>query len=80
MAIYQYAILTGISDLTKVNLNFTLCHSPADASFDIWGHWYFFFGQFYLNIASYLFLIIMWPIKNIVYRIFFNKGVKTHTA
>ena len=76
MAIYQYGVLTGLSDITKVNLNFTLCHSPADASFDIWGYWYFFFGQIYLNIASYVFIIIMWPVKNLFYWIFFKSNGK----
>lgn len=80
MSVYQYGVLTAASDFTQVNLNFTLCHTPADPSFAIWGYWYFFFGQFYLNLASYCFLVFMWPMKNLFYWMFFSRKekVKTH--
>ena len=77
--IYQYALLAPVSDWSLVNLNFTLCHSPADAGFDLFGYWYFFVASIYLNFFSYIFLILMWPVKKLFTWIFFAKPVKWHT-
>ena len=51
---YQFVILFPASVLTKVNLNFALCHSPGDPLYPYFKEDYFFFGFFYLNFASFL--------------------------
>lgn len=62
-------ILTTVSRLTKVNLNFTLCHSPADPFAKASGHWYYLYGYFYLNFGSYVVKWLMYPIRWLVGRI-----------
>lgn len=69
MGIYQCMILTTVSRLTKVNLNFTLCHSPADPFAKACGHWYYLYGYFYLNFGSYVVKWLMYPIRWLVGRI-----------
>jgi hypothetical protein len=49
MTIYQYVVLTPVSRFSKVNLNFALCHTPADPGFDMFGYHYFFYGFMYLG-------------------------------
>lgn len=73
MCLYQFGILTILSDLTYVNLNFTLCHSPADPGYDWFSYGYFFMGQIYLNFSSYVAIIIMWPIKRVFAWLFFKR-------
>lgn len=63
MTIYQYAVLTPASRCSKVNLNFTLCHTPADPGFDIFGYWYLLFGWFYLGVFSYITRLILYPAR-----------------
>ena len=36
-----------------VNLNFTLCHSPADPFYDKLGYYYYAVAVIHLNMASY---------------------------
>jgi hypothetical protein len=38
---FQMLVLTVISRALRVNLNFTLCHSPAEPFFDAYGYHYF---------------------------------------
>lgn len=72
MVIYQTLVLTTLSDISEVNLNFTLCHSPADPFFKVLGYKYFLYAQLYLNIGSYICLVLMWPIKKGFYWLFFS--------
>lgn len=54
IAIYQFLVLGPFARLNMVNLNFVLCHSPADPSFEIVGYYYFVVCTLFLNIFSYL--------------------------
>ena len=53
--IYQVGILAPMSRIFMVNLNFTLCHSPADPFYDKIGYYYFAVATIHLNMASYVF-------------------------
>jgi hypothetical protein len=53
-SIYQRTVLFIVSAFSTVNLNFVLCMSPADPFAKRFGSWYYIFGEFYLNLASYL--------------------------
>lgn len=52
MTIYQLGVLVPISLLTQVNLNFSLCHSPADPFHQFVGYHYFSGAVFALNFFS----------------------------
>ena len=54
IAIYQLYVLVPFSRSTMVNLNFALCHSPADPLYPIVKYYYFAFCTVFLNIFSYL--------------------------
>ena len=67
LALYQTAVLFPLSYLTKVNLNFALCHSPGDPLYPVFGKYYFFPAMFYLNFASYLarwfYYFLVYPLR-----------------
>ncbi len=54
MVIYQLGLLLPLSLLTQVNLNFALCHSPADPFYSYTGYHYFTAAVAVLNVLSYL--------------------------
>lgn len=54
MVIYQLTVLTNFGILTQVNLNFALCHSPADPFFPHIGYHYFTAGVVVLNVFSFM--------------------------
>lgn len=54
MSLYQRTVLFLVSSFSTVNLNYILCQSPADPFAQRFGSWYYIFGEFYLNLASYL--------------------------
>lgn len=54
MVLYQLLVLLPWCLLTKVNLNFALCHSPADPSFEHIKHHYFTAAVMALNIFSFI--------------------------
>jgi hypothetical protein len=66
MTIYQYVVLTPVSRFSKINLNFALCHTPADPGFDMFGYHYFFYGFMYLGLLSYMTRLILYPARWIV--------------
>ena len=43
-----------MSEITWVNLNYTLCGHPKDPFFKKFGKWYVIMAEFYLGIGSYL--------------------------
>ena len=53
VCLYQLLILTPLSRISMVNLNFTLCHTPADPIFESVKHHYYFIYMFILNIFSF---------------------------
>jgi len=53
-AVYQLAVLAPVSILTKGNLNFALCHTPADPIYKMFGYHYFSIHNFTLNLASFI--------------------------
>lgn len=69
LAFYQLLVLFPLSYLTKVNLNFALCHSPGDPLYPVFGLYYFFFAMYYLNFASYLarwfYYFLVYPLRYI---------------
>lgn len=62
-SLYQYVLLMPVSRFSKVNLNFTLCHSHADPAFGVFGYGYFLMGFFYLNFASYVIRLVFYPVR-----------------
>ena len=87
-SIYQFAILGTLSITFMVNLNFILCHTPADPWFWFYGYHYFIIGYFVLGFISYVIRLLIW-IKfwilsktfHILKRILLlnsNKGVKNN--
>lgn len=54
MVIYQLVVLVSIGLLTTVNLNFSLCHSPADPFYQYVGYHYFTGAVLLLNFLSFL--------------------------
>jgi hypothetical protein len=54
MVFYQLCVLVPLCLATKVNLNFALCHSPADPFFPYIGYHYFTGGVVVLNLFSYI--------------------------
>ena len=52
--LYQLIILFPLSLMSSVNLNFVLCHTPADPTFEYIKHYYFVVAILLLNIFSYL--------------------------
>jgi hypothetical protein len=52
--LYQCLALAPLSRLTMVNLNFSLCHSPADGLFKYYGPYYFLVCSLALNLLSYI--------------------------
>ena len=67
MALHQILILAPFARVTKVNLNFALCHSPADPLFDTVGCYYFVICAFGLNVLSYIFRWVSYLIVKITY-------------
>lgn len=67
MALHQVLILAPLSRYTKVNLNFALCHSPADPLFDTVGCYYFVICAFGLNLLSYIFRWVSYFIAKVFY-------------
>jgi hypothetical protein len=55
MVLYQLVILAPLSILTMANLNFTLCHTPADPLFPYVKEHYFPICTIALNVISFLF-------------------------
>lgn len=78
MVIYQLLLLTPVSRFAQVNLNFTLCHSPADPSFEYIGHHYYSIAMIILNIISFIARYIIYgfllPLKQL-YKSENNKNV-----
>jgi hypothetical protein len=78
--IYQLLLLAPIGRLTQVNLNFALCHSPADPSFEYIRHHYFPTAMIVLNIISniarYITYGLLLPLKQL-YKSDNTKNVKT---
>lgn len=54
VVIYQLTVLQYLSLFTQVNLNFALCHSPADPFFEHINYHYFTAGVVVLNIISFM--------------------------
>jgi hypothetical protein len=55
VAVYQLIVLVPIGFITQVNLNFSLCHSPADPFYPHIGYHYFAAAALLvLNIFSFL--------------------------
>lgn len=64
MALYQLAILGPISIMTMANLNFVLCHTPADPLFPYVKYQYFVVCTVALNVFSYIFRYIsFWQVE-----------------
>ena len=80
MVIYQLLVLAPVGRLTQVNLNFALCHSPADPSFEYIRHHYFPTAMIVLNIISaiarYIIYGFLLPLKQL-YKSDNTKNVKT---
>lgn len=66
VSLYQYVILTPISRLTLVNLNFALCHSHADPGYDLFGYRYFLMGCIYLNFFSLVTRLLFYPARALI--------------
>lgn len=75
MVLYQLIVLLPLCLITMVNLNFALCHSPADPFFDYVGYHYFTGGVIVLNLFStvsrWLSYLMVLPLK-----IYFDNRVK----
>ena len=52
--IYQVGVLLPLCLITTVNLNFALCHSPADPFYPYIGYHYFPAAVIVLNVISFL--------------------------
>ena len=72
---YQRVVLSSLSHLMNVNLNYSLCGSFADPFFVPLGKWYFFFSEFYLSLFSYfmkikvvLFVWVWRGIERVIYK------------
>ena len=76
IALWQFWVLVPFSRTNMVNLNFALCHSPADPSFDVVGPYYFVVCTLFLNFFAYLFRWLSWIQIKIVYGILSIFGVK----
>lgn len=67
MVIYQLILLAPIGRFTQVNLNFALCHSPADPAFPYIGYHYFTCAVAVLNVFSFIgrygLFIVLLPLK-----------------
>lgn len=67
VVIYQLSVLQYLSLFTQVNLNFVLCHSPADPFFPHINYHYFTAGVVVLNIISlmarWLSYLVVLPFK-----------------
>ncbi len=71
LCLYQLLVLFPLSVLTAVNLNFALCHSPADFTYQLFGSHYFAISMFSLNLYAYfgrwfVYLILVKPYEIIV--------------
>jgi hypothetical protein len=77
IALYQFWVLVPFSRSNMVNLNFALCHSPADPSFEIVGPYYFVVCTLFLNIFSYLTRWVSYLQIIIVYKILSVFGLKS---
>jgi hypothetical protein len=55
LALYQLAVLGPLSILTMANLNFALCHTPADPLFPYVKEHYFPICTLALNVISFFF-------------------------
>lgn len=69
-AIYQLIVLGPLSIITKANLNFALCHSPADPIYKIFGFHYFSIHNLTLNLASFIFRYYLQIIQ--IFKLFSN--------
>jgi len=77
IAFHQFWVLVPLSRSNMVNLNFSLCHSPADPSFPIIGCYYFVACTFFLNIFSYIFRWASYFQIKIVYAVLSVFGIKS---
>jgi hypothetical protein len=55
LALYQFLILGTFSIITMANLNFALCHTPADPLFPYVKEHYFAICTVGLNVISFIF-------------------------
>lgn len=55
--IYQRIVLFSLSHLTTANLNYTLCHTPADPFYPVFKQYYYIFSEFYLSFMAFVVLI-----------------------
>lgn len=76
IALYQFLILVPFSRNTMVNLNFALCHSPADPLFPTIGYYYFVVCTAFLNLSSYIARWISYVQIKILYSILGLFGIK----
>jgi hypothetical protein len=76
MVLYQLIVLAPLSKLTMVNLNFTMCHSPADFSYPHIGYYYFVACAFVLNICSYICRWLSFLIVRVTYFFLGFIGIK----
>ena len=56
--IYHFIILVPVCRIFKVNINFMLCHSPAEPLFPAFGYHYFFLEVFNLKWIGYVIRLI----------------------
>lgn len=77
LIIYQLTVLTSLSRLLKVNLNFSLCHSSADPFYALSGYLYYACATIHLNFASYVFRWFSYLIANLWAMLFSNSKTRT---
>lgn len=69
-------VLVPLSRSNMVNLNFAICHSPADPFFDYVGHFYFICCIIFVNLLSYVCRWVSWIQIKIVYTILKPFGIR----
>ena len=63
-ALYNTVFLLPVALLTKVNLDFQLCHLPGDPTYPFVGYHYYAFHAFSLMLVSFM---IRWVMQKIVF-------------
>ena len=76
IAFYQFLVLAPLSRMNMVNLNFALCHSPADPSYEVIGPYYFIVCALFLSVFSFLIRWASYLQIKVVYGILSIFGIK----